>query len=91
MTITGQAKYEFAQRYTPRLTRFITFAQQISRKSHRYTKTLKTVVNKIIRKLKPKRTPRDFCPLVAGVLGLGDVAMTVRLCLSDSVSVGLFS
>ena len=47
---------------------------------HRYTKKLQTVVNKITRELKPKCTPRDFCPLLAGVLGLGDDVMIVQLC-----------
>lgn len=62
-------------------TSFAKFVQQTSRKLlHRYTKTLKTVVNKIIRELKPKCTPRDFCPLFAGVLGFDDDVMIDRLC-----------
>lgn len=79
------------RKYTPCCSRFVRFAQQTSRKLRHYTTTLKTVVNKIIRKLKPSCTPRDFCPLVAGVLGLGDDVMTARLCWSDIVSVGIFS
>ena len=78
--------------YTPGSTRFAKFVQQTSRElDHRYTKMIKTVVNKITRELKPKCTPRDFCPLFAGVLGLGDVVMVDGLCWSDMLSVGWFS